>query len=445
MAEATVPFQPTYSLTPKYGLRYGPSQFTTTTGIPGAGSATSQSVNQPASLGAGAGANVVDPFANSTQFQQAQANYSGQGGVSSTSGYGAPIQSRGVTGGNTGFRSNSYTYAAPPSIPTAPDYFNPTPTTPVVKDPFAGDPAFSQGNDGQSNSTPDYSNVASGLGYTKSPASLAGLAGLVPVVGPMIAGGMESNYGKPGTYDAQGNVFGDEGRAYNPVTGTPVASYANRETALNTVTGGYDKLREAGTNPIASALGSYENSINNVSRTDRFQGYTPSGKTGYNSMVDELRLNEGLEDDDRFKTTSEMQVAAFGREIPNYTNVMGTNVGDTLVSGDTGAAYVVGNNGSISNADGTLISSTNPVTGEKVSLMTSIPGGGFTSKGANTIVKNEQRIVEEEGEGYNEAEDSAGVISNDVGGFGGTASGTIDYGDGDAPASSNDDSPSGGK
>ena len=110
--------------------------------------------------------------------------------------------------------------------------------------------------------------IAEGYGYEQGTGNFGGLGMLlgaaagIPFIGDKIAGALpEGNYGQYGTYDSQGNVFGNEGRAYDVVTGRPVNSYRNTGDWKNAAFSGYDQLRDAGENPLSAALGSYDNSI----------------------------------------------------------------------------------------------------------------------------------------------------------------------------------------
>ncbi|MDD9816797.1 MAG: hypothetical protein OXU61_01455 [Gammaproteobacteria bacterium] len=110
--------------------------------------------------------------------------------------------------------------------------------------------------------------IAEGYGYEQGTGNIGGLGMLlgaatgIPFIGNKIADAMpEGNYGQYGTYDSQGNVFGNEGRAYDVVTGRPVNSYRNSGDWKNAAFSGYGQLRDAGENPISAALGSYDNSI----------------------------------------------------------------------------------------------------------------------------------------------------------------------------------------
>lgn len=153
-------------------------------------------------------------------------------------------------------------------------------------------------------------------GYEQGEGNIGGLGMLlgaatgIPFVGGAIekgldAAGLPGNYGDYGTTDAQGNVFGSEGRAYDPVTGQAVGSYGSSADAKNAVLGGYQNLRDAGLGPVEAGIGSYENSIYNygatadpathaAARAARLRGGA-SGREGIVSTANLINQNTGLE------------------------------------------------------------------------------------------------------------------------------------------------------
>ena len=227
---ATIPYQPTYTTTPKYGLRYGPSQFAPTTGTAGQGSASQQV--PPATLGTQQGGyTMADPFSGNQQFAQQQASYAQAqpSGVSNAAYYGQPIQ--GVAAQPTsGFRRLA------PGMTQPPPSYTPTPTPPMTEeppvqptsygmiDPFGDNDEFRQSQVAQRDA---FSNT---FGYTRGTQNPAGVLGMIPGVGfAMNALGYNPNegytYGTGGTTDAQGNMFGNYGQAFDPLTGKAVASF----------------------------------------------------------------------------------------------------------------------------------------------------------------------------------------------------------------------------
>jgi len=184
----------------------------------------------------------------------------------------------------TGFRYSTQPFVPPQQPINAPPPLGldgssaaPPPTMGGQQGPaYANDP-FGDGGDNQFQA--DYKPAAQSLGYTQGTQNPLGMLQAVPILGTaMGAMGAFDNmpnqtYGNYGTYDAQGNVFGPEGRAYNPETGRPAQSYASPSDwyggwlGIGTPEGAfgssssYGKLRAAGENPVNSFLGSYDNSV----------------------------------------------------------------------------------------------------------------------------------------------------------------------------------------
>ena len=324
---AVLPYQPTYSIQPKYGFRY---------------------MTQP-------------PIPNVSGGQPS-------------------VPRPGTLGGSK---------AAPPPVMGAQE------TPGYLSDPFSDD------DFGAVDKRP----IARRLGYQAPASNIAGGIGTmlgamagVPFVGSMMgsaAGKLDQSgkpaYGTMGTYDSQGNVFADAGRAYDPVTGSAVASYASPSAAYNTITGGYNQLRAAGENPISSALGSYDNSVYNVSRLDRMAGITPAGQAGLSTTYGLMRSNADLAPGETPATIGfadlglDPNARSYGIAETDLTGEIGTGVGDVFISGGSYNPYVVGADGSLTGASGTLVATTDPVTGETVSLLSPKEGGGYTSAGANEI------------------------------------------------------------
>lgn len=251
------------------------------------------------------------------------------------------------------------------------------------------------------------SNVLGGIGTIAG--MMAGVPGLGYVAGK-IGKAMDQSgkpaYGSEGTYDAQGNVFGSEGRAYDPVTGSAAQSYASPESYLGNYLGvgtpegvfgsssSYGKLRNAGEGIPGSLLGSYDNSVYNVSRADRMRGITPAGQQGITTTYGLMRDNmsgEAYGDDFNEITLDNLGLDPNARDygVPKtgLTGEIGTDAGDVFISGGSYNPYVVSDTGSMTGASGTLVSTTDPRTGEKVSLMSKQDGGGFTSAGAADIAE----------------------------------------------------------
>ena len=396
---ATVPYQSTYSLPPKYGTRYGPSQFAPATasaspqtlgtaapavGTVGAGVPGQAGTQQTAGvMGSTTGTQTTQPLAfNQDPFAFQGAIVNGQ-------------QQQGV-----GFRDlppGAYPpVGSPPTAPVVP----PTTTPP----PSGADPvvAAMQQAGGDDNGGFDYAASripqAQGLGYARGTQNPLGLALAAIPGGSFLSNAMgindEYTYGSYGTYDAQGNVFGPEGRAYDPITGRAVASYASPSAAMSTIGGGYSKLRDAGEGVISSALGSYDNSVYkqmdldptlNIAgaRAARMRGEgAPMG-----TVADLINMNTqiaagdytGLSDDDidRVEGTpiTATQLGFTGdRPAPsNISGKFGTQTGD-IVALEGGQFGVRNESGTIETPTGTVVSisdSTRP--GENISLLSNDP------------------------------------------------------------------------
>lgn len=363
---ATIPYQPTYTTTPKYGLRYGPSQFAPTTGTAGEGSASQQI--PPATLGTQQGGyTMADPFSGNQQFAQQEASYAQAqpSGVNNEAYYGQPIQGI-ATQPTVGFRSLAPGITQPP-----PPSYTPAPTPPMTTEPPVQPTSYGMvdpfsDNDGFNQAQADYKNIASGLGYTRGTQNPVGVLSMLPVVGfAMNAFDYNPNegytYGQQGTYDAQGNVFGTEGRAFNPITGAPVASYGTTADAMNTVFGGYDKLRAEGEDIPSSALGSYDNSIYNISRYDRMQGMTPASMQGIDSTLGLARANTMGQGPGEVPAniTPEMLGFTNARPMPSTpTGLIGTNTGDIYSTGSSYQAGVINESGQVETPTGTIVSVT---------------------------------------------------------------------------------------
>ena len=350
-------YQPGYTITPKYGQRYMNSSF-----APAVGAPQSAAVSQPSAAPpqpAGQGYAMANPFAGNAQFTQAQQAYSTNIGAQPTTGFRRAIP--GVQGAGP----------ATPPVGTVPGM----PAPPSTGASGTVQAASSGGDDPVS--SPDYRPAAQALGYTASQSNpLAGVLAMVPG-GSFINSALNMNpdYGKPGTYDAQGNVFGYEGRAYNPVTGSAAASYASPSAAYNTVTNSYGQLRNMGVNPIGSALGSYENSTYNISRADRMRGITPAGQAGLSTTYGLMRSNADLAPGETPGSVTFSQLGldpnarSYGVPETGLTGQIGTGTGDVFISGGSYNPYVVSGTGSMTGQSGTLVATTDPRTGEKVSLL----------------------------------------------------------------------------
>ena len=291
-----IPYQPTYSLQPKYGFRYGPSSF-----------APPQAPIAPPPAGL----------------------------------QGSPATPPPVMGTQQGTAAPAYT-----------------------QDPLQA------GGDLQNQQAEAYNqariNQAQSYGYTQGVQSPAGIVRAVPVVGNFMADslsmGQDSKYtyGDPGTYDAQGNVFADKGRAYDPITGAPAQSYTKMtgedswlgnaygvgtEGGLFGSDSGYGKLRAAGESPVSSFLGSYDNSIYKQMDMDpsitTVEGARAARRRGENSPIENLA-----------NTITQNTLAAQDDEFGNIPTgpVWGTQPGD-YVQSDQGP-LMISDGGQMQNPQG---------------------------------------------------------------------------------------------
>jgi len=203
----------------------------------------------------------------------------------------------------TGFRYSAQPFVPPQQPINAPPPLGldgsaaaPPPTMGGQQGPaYANDPF---GGDGGNNFQPNNQariNQAQSYGYTQGTQNPAGIVRAVPIVGNFMADslnmGQDSKYtfGNPGTYDQAGNVFTDQGRAYDPITGSPAQSYATTGDYFNTVGDSYTKLRGAGENIFSSALGSYDNSVYKQMDMDPsldLQGARAARMRGANSPIE---------------------------------------------------------------------------------------------------------------------------------------------------------------
>jgi len=351
-------YQPGYTITPKYGQRYMNSSF-----APAVGAPQSAAVSQPSAppQPAGQGYSMANPFAGNAQFTQAQQAYSTNIGAQPTTGFRRAIP--GVQGAGP----------STPPVGTVPGM----PAPPTTSSSGTTAAASTGGNEDDTFGSPDYRPISQSYGYTAAQSNpLAGMLSLVPG-GSLINSALNINpdYGRPGTYDAQGNIFGESGRAYNPITGAAAQSYASPSAYKDNLFGSYNQLRTVGENPISSGLGSYENSVYNISRADRMAGITPAGQQGITTTYGLMRSNADLAPGE---TPANIELRDLGLDpnARNYgvpetglTGEIGTGAGDVFISGGSYNPYVVSDTGSMTGQSGTLVSTTNPLTGEKVSLL----------------------------------------------------------------------------
>jgi len=295
-------------------------------------------------------------------------------------------------GGRFGFR-----YLAQPQIPNVSPPVPPNQTldnsqsTPSknmgsgasMQDPFVGDSDF----EFAANKIP----AAQSLGYTQGTQSLLNA---IPVVGSIARmTGYEAptdTYGDYGTYDAEGNVFGNEGRSYDPITGAAAQSYAKPSDwygswlGIGTPEGAfgpsssYGKLRAAGESIPSSVLGSYENSIYNVPRQDRVLGYSPAEVAGLNTMNAQARRNADILSGDIFNDADLVDITAKdlgftdARPMPSApssgTYAYGTQTGDVFTTPGSYQTGVINESGQVETPTGTVVQTTDTF-GNTVSLL----------------------------------------------------------------------------
>jgi len=143
--------------------------------------------------------------------------------------------------------------------------------------------------------------VAQSRGYNQVQGNpLAGLANMIPVVGPEVSKqmGLQNNYGKKGTADAQGNAFGDKGFAYDLRTGAPAASYKDRETFYNVRKDNYNTLRDLGQDPFQSIFNTYHGSHMDIPKDLQDYGASAAGRAGIDDTQSRLRHNTSIANPD---------------------------------------------------------------------------------------------------------------------------------------------------
>ena len=199
---------------------------------------------------------------------------------------------------------------------------------------------------------------------------------------------MDYTYGQEGTYDAQGNVFGPAGRAYDPITGRAVASYGTKTDAYDTITGSYGKLRDAGEGVVSSALGSYDNSVYkqmDLDPTLNIQGARTARNRGVgapiNTVAGMIEANTAIDRDTALSNSSrqENEAAPITTDMLGFTGQrlgeptsttgkFGSGVGD-VVALQGGEFGVRNSDGTVSTPSGTVVQISDTATGESISLL----------------------------------------------------------------------------
>lgn len=417
---ATVPYQPTYSLQPQYGTRYGPSQFAPS--VATAASPQTLGIQTPATTGVGAG--------------QATPNYS-----QDPFAQGATVNGQAQTG--VGFRPATPGTTYPYPGTTYPGSVPPT-TAPPITAPAAAVNTTIQTLTGGDNTQGGYDRIpaAQALGYqqgTQNPVAFA--LGLMPG-GSLLMDAFDINkdstYGNYGTYDTEGNVFGREGRAYDPITGRAAASYASPSDwyggwlGIGTPEGAfgpsssYGKLRAAGEDPFSSFSGSYENSLyaqqeinpslnTAQARAAQLRGTadargvpTIQGLIEANTaMFDpDYAASQGFAEDDLDRiggATITASMLGFDGSRPAPTNIsgkFGTQPGD-IARTEMGLG-VINESGQIETPQGTVVQMTDPYTGQSISLLGSTnnsTSGKSTISAQSELARNQALDARSDPEG----------------------------------------------
>jgi len=270
-----------------------------------------------------------------------------------------------------------------------------------------------RGDDNPDSPYSDNRNVASQFGYTAAEPNLG-----ISLVNAILPGPFkldDPNYGRPGTYDRQGNIFANDGRSYSSVTGNP-EGYRGFSDFYDTHFGpenNFSKMRSIDSDGdgkpdydwVQSALGSPQMSIHpeigGVTRYDHMRGINPGTQNhGLRNTRALLNYNTFGNPNSPFAGTSNAYMGEDGRmvddfgnqvtvpemsyellqmdpnAIPNLpeelTGKIGYSTGDVFISpNDKGVSgnYVVGEDGSLRSTQGTMVSFTDPTTGEAVSTL----------------------------------------------------------------------------
>ena len=104
-----------------------------------------------------------------------------------------------------------------------------------------------------------------------------------------------SGRGQLGSIDpGTGGVYGQDGRAYDPVTGQALNVHNTAGDFANTLTSGYQGLRDAGHGRVASGLGSFENSTAHIGQGARDLGVTAASSAGLRNIAGEDSIADVL-------------------------------------------------------------------------------------------------------------------------------------------------------
>jgi len=354
----TIPYQASYSLSSKYGNRYGPSGFApSTTNLT---SPQTLGVQTPATQGVGAGPSAAQPAQVLAYNQDPFAQTAMVNGV----------QTQGV-----GFvPTQSAATISPPDVNNTGIMIAPTTSAEQAAtsvDQSAQSFGFSD------DSVPGYGPATEALGYTPGQKGIPELAMSFIPGGSFLAdaiGNQESTYGHAGTYDpATGALYGFDasnaeggfgtGQAYDPVTGKPVATYSSAGAAL---TGMGDSVGSIFSGePAKLAALNYGFSPASEAGLTTTQDIVASNTLGYapgqpptSDYVPQMVSPEML---NITKDTARYTAAQ------DNTGVFGAGTGD--IAQTAMGPGVVNESGQIVTSGGTVVSITDPTTGEKHSLL----------------------------------------------------------------------------
>lgn len=354
----TIPYQASYSLSSKYGNRYGPSGFApSTTNLT---SAQTLGVQTPATQGVGAGqaasqpAQVLafnqDPFAQTAMVNNVQ-----------TQGVGfVPAQSAATLSypdvNNTGITIAPTTSAtAPESVTTAAQSFGTS----------------------SDDSVPGYGPATEALGYKPGQAGIPSLAMAFIPGGSFIAdaiGNNENTYGYAGTSDpATGALYGFDplnteggygtGQAFDPVTGKPVATFSSMGAAATAAGDSLGSIFSA--EPAKLAPLNY--------------GFSPASEVGLTTTQDIIASNTlgyapmGPPTSEYIPQNVTPEMLNITKDTARYTAAQDNTGQFGAATGDIAQTSfgpgVVNESGQIVTSGGTVVSITDPTTGEKHSLL----------------------------------------------------------------------------
>lgn len=156
--------------------------------------------------------------------------------------------------------------------------------------------------------------LAQSYGYTPSPSNPMMLVPGGAFISDMF--GAPTDVGKPGTFDTEGNVYGEDGKSYDIITGQQ-AGYATPGDFYDARTSSYDALRDKGLDPVQSFLGTYEGSYLDIPKAQQDYGANPATRDGIRNSMGDIRYNTAIENPELIFT--QPQYGDFG-DIIGYTD-----------------------------------------------------------------------------------------------------------------------------